>query len=422
VVIRSGAIASVTLDLGSAKPGSYDLIAVNPGGRTARLRAAVRVIDIKKPEFVAMSPETLTKGKSSGEFEVRAKNLIPEAQVFLRRGDTLIPTRELSSGGGGSAADGAPRRFQLELSGVAPGAYDLVLANSRTLDTSISGIVEVNPEPIPALTGASLTRAFDTLDCKDIVLEGENLQQGFTVVLKRGAVQRDLVSRYVSPHQMNVNIDFRGNPPGTYQVLVKNQGRVVASLPGGITVTTPRARFLHPATIRVLLGYPYVLVLSQSFANSISLSAIGGELSAVFPPGVKFFPHVPGIRDAGIGVELGYSQFGFPAVSSSTATSTLGLLRPGIDLYYRTPFNFPLNGVVRMGYGLSLSDFERSSSSGTTRQTSLDFYYGLAACAELDLGKRMTVESGAAWYRILYASANLDSLALFVDVGVRVGG
>lgn len=439
VTIRSSKKATVELDLGSATPGHYDLVAANPGGKVARLRAAVEVLNIRSPVFESMSPRSFTIGESTGAFALRAKDLIPDSQVFLRRGGQLIPTVALgqqslpsSPGGGGAGAvpSGTPaaagsgngRQFQIQLTSTPPGRYDLVIANSQLLRTVVTGAVTIKPKPIPRLTGASITHAYDTLEYKGIILKGANLKPTYGVVLKRGNAARDLVSKFISPNRMSVNIDFRGMSPGTYSVLVQSSGRVVASLPGGISVTTPHQNFIHPTRLRVMIEYPYGLVLSPSFANSVSISTIAGLIVGDFPLGATFFPKIPAIRDMGIGLRVGYSLYDQAATGAAGGTtSTINMARPGMDLYYRTPFNFPLNGYVSVGYGLSLSGFQSSSQSASVSGWSLDFYYRLGAGAELDLGKRIVFEGGVDWLRVLYAVTNLDVLELYLRGGIRLG-
>ena len=435
VRIKSSKQASADFDLGSATPGRYDLVAANPGGKSTRLKGALEVLNITTPVFESMTPNAFTIGESAGDFTLRAKELIPDTQVFLREGRRLYPTVSLgpptSSPGeaaapaSGSSAGGNAtevRQFSLDLTSTPPGRYDLVIANSQLLQTIVSGAVTVRPKPIPRLTASSITHAYDTLAYPGIVLEGVNLKSSYGIELKRGDVARNLESRFISPSRMSVDIDFRGMAPGTYSVLVESSGRVVASLPGGIVVTTPHQRFVHPTKPMVMLGYPYGLVLSRSFANSVSISTIGGRLIADFPLGGRFFPKIPGLRDLGIGLTAQFSLYDDAATGAvSGATSTIDMTRPGMELVYRTPFNFPLNGFLSAGYGMTVSGFQSKSKDATVSGSSLDFYYDLGAGAELDLGKRVVLEGGLDWVRVLYAVTNLDVIELYLRGGIRLG-
>ncbi len=296
----------------------------------------MKVENITIPQFVSMSPTTFTLGESSGEFVLRARELIPEARIFLKRSNALIPilpagTLTAEAGKkpvGGASTPSAVQTLSLraDLRTITPGRYDLVIENSLNLTTVVSGLVSVNPEP-------------------------------------------------------------------------------------------PK-RFLHPSSIKVTAGYPYVLSLSPSFANAVTGSMLGGDVDAAIPLGVRFFPHVPGIRDMGIEIEVGDSYY--TNLGGGGATS-LNLSTVGTNLYYRTPFNFPLNAVVRAGYGLSYSLFRLSTAQQSASGSSMDFYVKAGTGAELDLGKLITFELGAEWMRVLYASANLDSLRLYLRGGVRLG-
>lgn len=417
VIVRSESRAVMDIDLGSAAPGEYRLVAANPGGLQAQIEGAVTVENITTPKFVSMSPKIFTIGRDSGLFKLTALHMIPEAQVYLQKGDTLIPTQSFA---GGSSA-GATRDFRIDLRTVAPGTYALLIQNSQLLTALVPDVVTIKPRPIPSLTHSSLTRAFNTLAYRNVVLRGQNLLPAYRVVLKRGTVQHDLVTRYVSSGQLDVDADFRGMAPGNYEVLVQNSGRVVASLPGGITVVVPPHRYVHPTSYKLLIGYPYQLVLTQSFADTVASSYAGGDFIAAFPVGVKFFPKTPGVRDMGLEIELGYSQF-VDTSSGASSRASLGITKTGFNLYYRTPFKFPLNGIARLGYGITLSGYSVPTLSGTSTGSSFDFYYDLGLGGELDVGKTLAFEAGVTWTRILYATVNLDSLAFVVRGGVRLGG
>ncbi|HUZ17065.1 MAG TPA: hypothetical protein VMV68_01685, partial [Spirochaetia bacterium] len=360
-------------------------------------------------------------GKDSGIFELHAAKLIPEAQVFLRSGNVVVPAIAFDQTT--AAAQPDVRTYRVDLTATPPGQYDLLISNSQVLGTVVPHLVTVKPEPIPRLTSSSLSHALNTNDYPDVVLHGENLEPVYKIAIRKGGVQHDLVSRFVSAKQMDVDADFRGLDPGTYQLLVQDSGRVVASLPGGIDVTPPVERFVHPSAVRVTLGYPYAFVLTPSFSSAVTSSDIGGELVAALPMGVKFFPNIPVIRDMGFEVQTDYSLYGAGASGSGATptTASLNLGRAGVNLYYRTPFNFPVNGLFRFGYGATLSGFARTNSSGTASGSSVDYFYQLGAGAEVDIGARLTMEIGAVWWRVMYGAANLDSLAVYLRGGVRLG-
>ncbi len=331
--IRSPEAASIDLNLGDAVPGVYDLVAANPGGLRSTLARAVTVQRITTPKFVSMSPTTFTIGTSKGDFVLRARDLIPEARVFLKRHSLLIPVLSAESAAKpGKDAGPAPavqeRALRADLARIAPGRYDLVMENSLDLTTVVSGLVIVNPEPPP--------------------------------------------------------------------------------------------RYVHPSSIKITAGYPYVLVLSPSFANAVTGSLIGGDVDAAFPLGAKFFPRLPAVRDMGMELELGDSRFTDLGGGSGGGTS-LNVTAVGTNLYYRTPFRFPLNAVVRAGYGFTYSLFNLSTAQQSTSGSSMDSYVKLGASGELDIGTLITFEVGAEWMRILYANTNLDSLRVFVRGGVRLG-
>jgi hypothetical protein len=341
--------------------------------------------------------------------------MIPEAQVFLQSGNTLIPTQSFAEGAAST------RNFRIDLTTVAPGTYSLLIENSQLLTTLVPNLITIKPRPIPRITRSSLTQAYNTLAYPKVELFGRNLQPRYKVVLKRGAVLHDLPTRFVSSGQLDVAVDFRGMAPGNYNVLVQDSGRVVASLPGGITVGVPLKRYTHPKSYTVIRCYPYELVPTQSFADTVSSSYAGGVFTAEFPVGVKFFPKTPGVRDMGLGLEVGYSQFADTA-SGASSHASLGVTKAGFNLYYRTPFNFPLNGVARLGYGMAVSGYSVPTVTGTVKGGSFDFYYDLGLGGELDLGKIFTLEAGISWTRVLYSTVSLDALAFTISSGVRLGG
>lgn len=430
VVVDSPSKAQVDLNLSNSVPGSYSLIAANPGGLTATMAHALSVDNITLPRFEHMDPSSFTIGRSGGNFKLTAKDMIPQTQVFLRRGSSLIPVESLpaassSSGAAQSGSGKDTKRFRIYLSTLPPGTYALVIKNSQYLSTTVSNLVTIHAKPVPSLTSSSVTHAYDTSVYPNLVLKGKNLEPRYRVALKLGGVQHDLVTRFVSTGELEVAADFRGMTPGRYSLVVQDSsGTTVAMLPGGIDVTPPPPPppplFTHPSNYTILAGYAYQLQESQIFAASVGNSDKGGDFSGAVPLGVKFFPKAPIIRDAGLEVDVGYSYFASPP-SGSSLTVGLGLTDVGLGLYYRTPFNFPLNAVLRAGYGISFTKYHVSGSLINSTGNSTDFYYQFGGGLQLDLGKYVVIEAGAKWTRTLYAVASLDALGFVVRGGVRLG-
>ena len=430
VVVESPSTARVDLNLSNAVPGAYSLVAANPGGLTATMLHALSVDKIALPRFEHMSPSSFTIGRSKGTFELAAKDMIPQTQVFLRKGGSLIPVEALPPAASSESAQPGSstevKRFRIYLSTVAPGTYDLVIKNSQYLGTTVNGLVRIRPEPVPSLTSSSITHAYDTMAYTNVVLKGEHLESRYQVALKFGGVQHDLVTRFVSSSELEVDADFRGMAPGRYTLVVQDpSGTTVASLPGGINVTPPPPPppplFVHQAYYTILAGYAYQLQQSQIFSGSVGNSEKGGDFSSAVPLGAKFFPGAPIIRDAGLELDAAYSYFASPPTGSSV-TVGLGLTDIGLGLYYRSPFNFPLNAVLRAGYGISFTKYQVSGSLINSTGTSTDFYYRFGAGLQLDLGKYVVIEAGAKWTRTLYPVASLDALGFVVRGGVRLGG
>lgn len=331
--------ASLDINLGDAAPGVYALVVANPGGLSARLPHALTVERITTPKFVSMTPSTFVLGKSSGSFVLRARDLIPEAQVYWQRKGSLLPAlpngaeggSAARAGGKGTAEPGGSRaietmKLRVDLSHLRPGRYDLVIKNSLSLTTVVPGVVEVKPTPPP--------------------------------------------------------------------------------------------RFIHPRWIEVTVGYPFIYGLSPSFEDAVTGSDAGGDVAASFPLGVMFFPHTPFARDLSLELELGDSYY--TNLTGGGGTS-LNLTTLGTSILYRSPFRFPINALVRVGYGLSYSLFHLSTPAQTANGSSMDFFVRVGAGAELDLGKWLAFQLGAEWMRVLYAASNFDSLRLVVRAGVRLG-
>lgn len=428
-IVPSATAARMDIDLGSVLPGKYALVSANPGGLTATLPNALSVDNITYPRFETMDPSTFTIGRSNGTFILRATEMIPQAQVFLKSGATLIPVEavpnsvEVDSAGQTSDSD-APRSFHIYLSAVQPGTYDLVIRNSRFLLTTVNDLVTIRPKPVPSISSSSITHGYNTKEYPDIVLVGRNLEPRYRVALKFGTTQQELTTRYVSSDRLDVDADFKGLTPGRYELVVQDSGMTVAQLPGGIAVTPPPPPppplFVHPLNYTLLLGYAYEFSTSQTFANSVANSKLGGAATGAFPVGIKFFPGVPIVQDTGLALDVGYSYFGSPTPTSTNAVN-LSISHVGFDLYYRTPFNFPLNLVLRAGYGIAFSAYQVQSAFGKSTGTSADFYYRFGAAIEVDVGTYVTFETGVGWTRTLYSAASFDNLGLMARAGVRLG-
>jgi len=423
-------------DLTSVAPGRYDLRIGNPENLSLLLPGAVEVRPRIQPGLSSISLSQGYNDRIYRQVAVRGVGFIEGTTFFLKSSDRRIdiPSARVLSGTEAS--------IDINLGDAAPGVYDLVVADPGGLSATLARAMTVQNITTPKFVSMSPTTFTIGQSDGNFVLRANDLipearvflkQKGIVVpVLPAGyAAARNLIGTKIAAGPLKggaappavqeraLRIDLTRIVPGRYDLVIENSLDLTTVVSGLVSVNPePPPRFIHPTSIKITAGYPYALVLSPSFANAVTGSLVGGDLDAAFPLGAKFFPRIPGIRDMGIELEVGDSLYS--NLASGGATS-LNLSAVGTNLYYRTPFRYPLNAVLRAGYGFTYSLFNLSTAHQSASGGSMDSYVKLGTAAELDIGKLITFEAGAEWMRVLYANANFDSLRLFVRGGVRLG-
>lgn len=405
VVVKSHGRLVANFDLAGARPGEYELVATNPGGLSARLHHSFTVIEISTPHFASLTPSIVTAGESRYRFTIKGAGFVPATTILLKKGDALEPA-SLSSKPSSTKA-------QVTIAGNAlgPGTYDLLIENGLALQTLVQNALVVRSLPHTELYSLSVRSGTDQQLLRGVRLAGKNLRPNETFYLQNGAARIRIEPKSVTSSRAVFDLNLRRIPDGTYEVAVYDKGRRVGSLPNGFTVNPD-------SFLTVEAGWPYTILSPTGVRTEFGNSADGADIVVGLNLGNRFLKRVPVVRKLGLELDTGYLQL---SDTSNNNAGTLTTWRLGTNVFYKTAFNFPVNLVVRAGWGLAFSSFGKNTSIASTTGGSTDLYVKAGAGAQLLLFHLIPIEVGADWQRLLYAGANLDTIQFYARSGIALG-
>lgn len=412
VVVDSAKRLSVTIDVGGAPPGRYHLLVKNPGGISAILGRGFTVEAIGPPRFTSIQPRSVKAGRPAYTFTVRGEGFIPRTSFELERAGTFVPVALVKPPAFSSATILVAGHM------ITPGSYNLVVENGVNYRSTVAAAIFVRPVSRTGIEGMSVRRGSNAQQIQHITVWGRFLRSNDKFYLQRGTVLLRLPGRVVSPTRAKVAADLRRRPAGVYDLEVMDHGKIMSRLPGEFTIMPHR---VPPRSfLTVQLGWPYTFTLPDGSFPELGDSWQGGDLLVGLNLGNKFLKPLPIVRNLGLMLNVGYNRLtGSNATNGSVSADSIWYV--GSDLFYATRFDYPVNLIARIGWGLSFSSFSKSTALSTASGQSDDIYVQGGAGVKLTFIRRFPVEIGARFRRILYAGSNLDTLQVYVSTGVQLG-
>lgn len=140
VVVSAGSIVC-RLDLHGIHYGAWDIVVKNPDGQTARLDSGFTVMPLPDGPYIeSVSPNSAITGAITGYIDMLGVNFIDPVSVwFTRNGETGPEAFDESV----ESAEWVT--FRMDLGGVAPGEYDVVIQNPDGVADTLAGGFTVLP-------------------------------------------------------------------------------------------------------------------------------------------------------------------------------------------------------------------------------------------------------------------------------------
>ncbi len=177
-------------------------------------------------------------------------------------------------------------------------------------------------------------------------------------------------------------------------------------------------------SIKIAVGVPYFQILSD-YSNFFNNSFYGGTFMA----GSRIPTIIPFLNSAifnymGLEIEGTYIKFEGKEIPNRVKTNKTDIIA-GINLYFATDLDIPVNFILRGGGGIVQTKFEYADSVVNEMNeyndnvlTSIDFYYKAGASIEYSFIKYFFVEAGADYYDFRYVGVTFTVLRYFLLAGV----
>ncbi|MGD9402538.1 MAG: hypothetical protein PVF95_09765, partial [bacterium] len=141
VVVASAGSIICKLDLHGVHYGAWDIVVKNPDGQTARLDSGFTIMPLSEgPYITSVSPGSAMTGTITGYIDMFGINFIDPVSVwFTRNGETGPDAFDESA----ESAEWVT--FRMDLGGIAPGEYDVVIQNPDGMTDTLAGGFRVLP-------------------------------------------------------------------------------------------------------------------------------------------------------------------------------------------------------------------------------------------------------------------------------------
>ena len=224
------------LDLAGKKAGTWDVVVVNNTDGSEAVLAAGFTVKNPVPTLAGIDPDTGITGEIV-PVTIGGTGFLPHATVNLTDGITIVPGTSIN------VISGTLVTCDLNLAGVTPGTYDVVLTNEDGQSAVLTDGFKVTfPPPEVYAILPSNGKNDEVIGITN--LSGANFMAGATVNLtKAGEFNITTVnSPIVQPGKILCFFDLTGAAVGSWNVVVTNtvDGQS-GMLPGGFSISYPQA-------------------------------------------------------------------------------------------------------------------------------------------------------------------------------------
>ena len=265
--IASSSSATATWDLSQVAPGTYSLFAVNPSAQNPKSNTLTFQVTSTTPVLTSVSPN---QAPSNG------------APALTLAGSGFDGSSAVLFGASGQTPAPLPTTFvsstalfaSLDLAGVAPGAYQILVQNAGslasaalpfTVTSSTPSITQVAPDRAAAGSTASLSVMGQGFDPSSVV----HFQAG------NGSGDVALATTYVGGGSLTASLSLVAVAPGNYQVLVVNGGSLSsAAVPFTVTSNTPILASVSPTSLAQSAATTTVTLTGESFASGATAQLV----------------------------------------------------------------------------------------------------------------------------------------------------
>ncbi len=347
--------SSIPLDL---IPGEYSYkitvynkfkkVIAESGWRVLSIEAAAQPFIRKfEPESIYLSEKTLL-------LRVSAYNVTADSVFSLKNSDKSVTGKTVSS-------ENNVFTVEFDSEGLSPGDYSVAVENKAGFSDSSIDFLVVKIPLMPVIDSIDKPSLESGYVYSDITINGKGFEEGIILEFRSGdTVIKPSSVQYVSPERLIVIADLSAASPGDYSVYAENPSGLsdvfkkrLEVLEKTAAVTTGDA---HPPvkkdlfTIHGGLAYGYMLDNYTDYHN-YNYWGVTTRLQLDFNTALvnKFEWLSP------IGAEFVFDYY----------PKDINFYEIGINVYYKSRFDSPVNFIIRGGGGISIfDDIDHSPESG----------------------------------------------------------
>lgn len=287
-----------------------------------------------------------------------------------------------------------------------PGIFTLEVVNPSGLKDLSTDRIAVRDIEMPEVDSLFPSAAHKGDILAQIPLSGWGFSPKTRVRFKGAMVWEPSEIFFESTEKLLLNLDLRDVPPGLYSLEVENPSGLRSEKWGFFTVVDPEIVELEKLEIDpktgkirkrrqpgkisgVAAGYHYTF-LRGSLDPFYSETAAGANIRTRLAFRNDFFQRYPVLRQMALDLGVSYTHF----QGSEYGDYRLQLTAVDLCLFYKTPFPFFINGIIKGGAGVTFTSLAGNGILGVFDSHTLDFQLMAAAGAEISLGEMFFLECG----------------------------
>lgn len=270
----------------------------------------------------------------------------------------------------------------------------------------------------PFFRSISIREGLSDKVVKDIIVKGKNFTQGTRIFLLKG--EKKIFAENVrieSRRLVRFDLNLKDADKGLYDLEIKN--------PNGFKLTKEKIflvkknfKPLFEGALKIGAGLSYHYLLprwDEYFFNTFK--SYNGIIS-FSAGGIGFLNKIKIVKNTGLELETSYAFFEGNEETQRVKTD-MNITILGINGFYHTGLNYPVNGIIRAGGGIVSSNFKEYTPEQETYSTR-DLYYKIGVSLEYCFLKLLFLEAGTDFLITNYLVEANNSIRFIFLAGVRL--
>lgn len=370
-----------------------------------------------KPEFESINPNISYTGLREKGITIQGKNLIKGCKVFLKNGSTLITPRKIEY------LSELLIKLNIDFTDAIEGKYDIIIENPRGRKIEQHSAFEIKKPIYPEFKSIIGNSGYKGRLRENVLIKGDNIIDGCNVYLKRDTLEiyaHNLTIK--SKNLLTCDIDLKNAVEGKYDVVIENPGgfksvkEKIFTVERSFMSSLLKSNYAY-GNIKIGAGLSYYMLLPEwgnAFDNSYKnwTLIIGYKLK-----GIGFFRSL--IIVDSMGLEFEYNQTVFiDKKETNGIKSNMKNTMYGMNIFYNSNFNTPINIIIRAGGGITQTKIEEQGARQNSYKSE-DSYYKIGIAIEYRFFKFMFAELGVDYHVTQYMEENFRAIRYLALVGIR---